>query len=174
MMTRSCRAVLWLLVFPFLFLGAAASFAVEPDEMLADPALEARARALSAELRCVVCQNQSIDDSNAPLARDLRILLRERLAAGDSDEQVKQFLVDRYGAFVLLRPPFNAHTLLLWLAPPIILVGAGVLLFRYMSGRGRTAPAEVSQSLTAEEEEKLRSLLAAESRDAGSAGRENR
>src|SRR5690606_27910581 len=102
MMTRSCRAVLWLLVFPFLFLGAAASLAVEPDEMLADPALEARARALSAELRCVVCQNQSIDDSNAPLARDLRILLRERLAAGDSDEQVKQFLVDRYGAFVLL------------------------------------------------------------------------
>src|SRR5690606_9849241 len=142
--------------------------------MLADPALETRARALSAELRCVVCQNQSIDDSNAPLARDLRILLRERLAAGDSDDQVKQYLVDRYGAFVLLRPPFNAHTLLLWLTPPIILIGAGVLLFRYMSGRSRTAPVEASRSLTAEEEEKLRSLLAAEGPDAGSAGGESR
>mgnify|MGYP005858098385 CR=1 FL=1 len=91
--------------------------AVQPGEVLADPALEARARALSANLRCLVCQNQSIDESDAPLARDLRLLVRERLVAGDSDAQVERFLVARYGEFVLLRPPFAAHTLLLWLMP---------------------------------------------------------
>ena len=95
----------------------APALAVEPDEVMADPALEARARALSIELRCLVCQNQSIDGSSAPLARDLRILVRERLAAGESDEQVISFIVDRYGEFVLLTPRLSSHTLILWGAP---------------------------------------------------------
>src|SRR5690606_31045939 len=120
-----------ILVLPFVLLASAAALAVEPDEVLSDPGLEARARALSAELRCVVCRNQSIDDSNAPLARDLRILLRERLVAGDSDEEVKMYLVDRYGSFVLRKPPFDARTLLLWLTPLIVLMGAGAVIFRY-------------------------------------------
>ena len=100
----------------------AARSAVQPDEILADPALEARARALSKELRCMVCQNQSIDDSDAPLARDLRVLVRERLKAGDSDGQVLDFLVARYGEFVLLKPRFSLHTALLWLAPAAVLL----------------------------------------------------
>ena len=99
------------------------AFAVTPDEMLKDPALEARARDLSRELRCMVCQNQSIDDSEAPLAKDLRVLVRERLTKGDSDKQVLDFLVARYGEFVLLRPPFEWHTLLLWGVSPAALVG---------------------------------------------------
>jgi cytochrome c-type biogenesis protein CcmH len=96
--------------------------AVLPDEVLPNPVLEARARAISKELRCVVCQNQSIDDSSAPLARDMRILVRARLVAGDSDSQVKAYLVERYGNFVLLRPPVQADTLLLWLGPAIFLL----------------------------------------------------
>ncbi|HEY0300803.1 MAG TPA: cytochrome c-type biogenesis protein, partial [Rhizomicrobium sp.] len=113
------------IAFLFVMLAASAAFAVTPDEMLKDPALEARARALSGELRCMVCQNQSIDDSDAPLARDLRILVRERLSAGDSDRQVIDFLVARYGEFVLLRPRFTWHTAILWLAPfVVILIGA--------------------------------------------------
>ena len=100
--------------------------AVEPSEMLKDPALEARARSISRELRCLVCQNQSIDDSNADLAHDLRMIVRERLAAGDSDAQVKAYLVARYGDFVLLDPPFETKTLMLWLGPAILLLlGAG-------------------------------------------------
>ena len=106
-------------------LAALPAFAVQPDEMLADPALEHRARTLSRELRCMVCQNQSIDDSEAPLARDLRLLVRERLEAGDSDAQVLAFLVDRYGQFVLLKPRFGPDTALLWLAPIGVLL-AGV------------------------------------------------
>ena len=97
--------------------------AVQPDEIMADPAKEARARDLSRELRCMVCQNQSIDDSDAPLARDLRLLVRERIASGDSDGQVIDFLVARYGEFVLLKPRLNARTLLLWLLPPLALAG---------------------------------------------------
>ena len=108
-----------------LFLGAPA-LAVQPDEILKDPALEARARALSQELRCMVCQNQSIDDSDAPLAKDLRVLVRERLKQGESDGQVIDFLVARYGEFVLLRPRLNVRTALLWLGPPAVLLG-GVL-----------------------------------------------
>jgi cytochrome c-type biogenesis protein CcmH len=105
------------------------AFAVQPDEMLADPALEQRARTLSRELRCMVCQNQSIDDSDAPLARDLRILVRERLKAGDSDRQVLDFLVDRYGQFVLLKPRLDWDTALLWLTPiGILLIGGGGLV----------------------------------------------
>jgi cytochrome c-type biogenesis protein CcmH len=112
-----------------LVLGAPA-LAVQPDEMLRDPALEARARALSAELRCMVCQNQSIDDSDAPLAKDLRVLVRERLSAGESDTDVKAFLVERYGDFILLRPPLEIRTLILWAAPfAVLLIGvAGLAL----------------------------------------------
>ena len=98
------------------------ALAVTPDEMLDDPALEARARTLSAELRCMVCQNQSIDDSDAPLAHDLRVLLRERIAAGDADEEVMDFLVARYGEFILLKPRLSAQTALLWAAPVVLLV----------------------------------------------------
>ena len=117
---------------------ATPALAVEPDEILADPALETRARHISAGLRCLVCQNQSIDDSNAPLARDLRLLVRERLKAGDSDAQVMQFIEDRYGEFVLLRPPFNARTLLLWLAPFLALLAAIVVALRVVSRSRRT------------------------------------
>ncbi len=128
--------------FLIVLLGlSGAGVAVEPDEILSDPALEARARALSAELRCMVCQNQSIDDSDAPLARDLRILLRERLSAGASDAEVIDFLVDRYGEFILLKPRFNLNTALLWLVPPMVLVigcVAAVILFRRrQSGEAR-------------------------------------
>jgi cytochrome c-type biogenesis protein CcmH len=105
-----------------------ASYAVEPAERLADPALEARARALSQELRCLVCQNQSIDESNADLAHDLRVLLRQRLAGGDSDQQVLDYIVARYGVFVLLDPPFEPATYLLWAGPPVLVAGAGLFL----------------------------------------------
>ena len=105
-----------------LLAGGAPSLAVEPDEVLDDPVLEGRARDISTELRCVVCQNQSIDDSDADIARDMRLLVRERLVAGDSDEEVMNYLVARYGDFVLLRPPFQPNTLALWLAPPIMAV----------------------------------------------------
>jgi cytochrome c-type biogenesis protein CcmH len=122
------------------------ALAVEPDEILSDAALEARARSLSKELRCMVCQNQSIDDSDAPLARDLRILVRERLQAGESDQQVINFLVARYGEFVLLRPRFSLHTALLWLAPAApLLVGACALLVlarRYRTGLNRATAEE--------------------------------
>ena len=104
---------------------AAPARAVTPDEQLPDPRLEARARALSQELRCLVCQNQSIDDSNAPLAHDLRVILRERLAAGDTDAQAKAYLVTRYGDFVLLRPPFQPDTWALWLGPFAVLLAGG-------------------------------------------------
>ena len=115
-------------------IGATPSLAVQPDEILADPALEERARTLSRELRCMVCQNQSIDDSDAPLARDLRLLVRERLKTGDSDAQVLDFLTARYGQFVLLNPRFGWDTALLWLAPAAVLAiglfGLGVLIRR--------------------------------------------
>lgn len=107
------------------------ALAVNPDEMLADPALEARARAISSELRCLVCQNQSIEDSDADLARDLRIIVRERLASGDSNDRVRQYLVDRYGEFVLLRPVMSVHTLLLWgTAPALLALGLLVIVIR--------------------------------------------
>src|SRR3954463_12926121 len=111
------------------------AWAVQPDEVLPDATLEARARALSRELRCMVCQNQSIDDSDAPLARDLRLLVRERIAGGDSDSQVIDFLVARYGEFVLLKPRFSPHTLLLWLLPPLALIGGGLALWLYSRRR---------------------------------------
>lgn len=140
------------------------ALAVQPDEMLADPALEMRARNLSHELRCMVCQNQSIDDSEAPLARDLRILVRERLQAGDSDTQVLDFLTARYGDFVLLKPPLGWHTALLWLAPPgVLMLGIIALAFarRRAAAAGRTAAVE--PALTASEERRLARLMEADS-----------
>jgi cytochrome c-type biogenesis protein CcmH len=109
------------------------AIAVQPDEILSDAAMERRARAISAGLRCLVCQNQSIDDSDAPLAKDLRVLVRERLVAGDSDSQVVDYVVARYGDFVLLKPPMNTHTLLLWLAPLMLLAGVVVFIIRRLS-----------------------------------------
>jgi cytochrome c-type biogenesis protein CcmH len=132
-------------------LAAAAAHAVEPDEKLADPALEARARAVTQELRCVVCQNQSVDDSDAPLARDIRLLVRERIAAGDSDEAARDFIVARYGDFVLLRPSFSAATAVLWLAPGIFLIAAFALAFFYVRGLNR-APASAAPLSAAEED----------------------
>jgi cytochrome c-type biogenesis protein CcmH len=141
-----------------------AAYAVQPDEIMSDPAKESRARDLSRELRCMVCQNQSIDDSEAPLARDLRLLLRERIAAGDSDAQVIDFLVARYGEFVLLKPRLELHTLLLWLLPPLTLAGGGLALWAHGRRRSRFAAAEAQSptKLTAEEEARLERLIAAE------------
>lgn len=142
----------WLLASPAL--------AVLPDEQLADPMLEARARALSRSLRCVVCQNQSIDDSDAPLAHDLRVLLRERLSAGASDAQAVDFLVQRYGTYVLLKPPLTGETLVLWLGPLAVLVlgGAGVGLYLHR----RRDPASTPAPLSAAEEAEVGRLIEAE------------
>ncbi|MYZ48879.1 cytochrome c-type biogenesis protein [Propylenella binzhouense] len=137
-------------------LVAGPALAVTPEERLADPALEARARAISEELRCLVCQNQSIDDSEAPLAHDLRVLVRERLEAGDSDAAVKQFLVDRYGEFVLLRPTFSESNLLLWAAPFLVLLAGIALAFLFYRRRRAAAGTE---RLSAEEEEALARVL---------------
>jgi len=141
-----------------LLLLAAPAFAVEPNEMLADPALEARAREISKELRCLVCQNQSIDDSNAELARDLRVLVRERLSAGDSDGEVFAFVVARYGDFVLLDPPVKPGTWLLWFGPIgiLILVTGGTIL--YFSRRGRAAGLQ-AEPLSAAERARIDDIL---------------
>jgi cytochrome c-type biogenesis protein CcmH len=138
-------------------LAAASALAVQPDEMLADPALEARAREISRDLRCLVCQNQSIDDSDAPLAHDLRVLLRERLKAGDTNEQAKQYLVDRYGDYVLLKPPFKKTTLVLWLGPPLLLLLAGAAAAFAVYRQRRLKPA--ADALSAEEKARLARLL---------------
>lgn len=150
---RRAIALLALLV----ALSARPALAVEPDEMLGDPALEARARALSRELRCMVCQNESIDDSNAPLARDLRLLVRERLVTGDSDQAVLDFLVARYGDFVLLRPRLTAQTLLLWGAPFLVVLIGGTVMVLTLRRHRREASAPAP--LTAEEEERVRKLI---------------
>ena len=137
-----------LLIISALLFTALPAFAVLPDEVLADAGLEARARALSKEFRCVVCQNQSIDDSNAPLARDMRILVRERLTTGDTDKQVRQYLVTRYGNFVLLRPPVQSNTIFLWFGP-LIFLGAALLTFilylRRSKNHSMTAPAPLTE-----------------------------
>ena len=139
------------------------AFAVQPDEIMSDPAKESRARDLSRELRCMVCQNQSIDDSEAPLARDLRLLVRERIAAGDSDGQVMDFLVARYGEFVLLKPLVKSHTLLLWLLPPLALVGGGLALWMHNRRRTKAAAADDPLfKLSADEEARLDALLTQE------------
>jgi cytochrome c-type biogenesis protein CcmH len=134
-----------------------AALAVQPDEVLKDPVLEARARRLSEELRCMVCQNQSIDDSEASLARDLRLLVRERLTKGDSDRQVLDFLVSRYGEFVLLKPRFEPHTFLLWGLPPAALV-AGLVALLMMARRRRAASLQTS-ALTSAEQQRIATLV---------------
>ncbi len=138
-------------------IAAHPAMAVQPDEILKDPALEARARTLSRELRCMVCQNQSIDDSEAPLARDLRILVRERLTAGDTDPQVLDFLVARYGEFVLLKPRFEWHTALLWLTPVAALLAGGLAMLLAIRRR-RGSPASITP-LSAEEERQLAEMI---------------
>jgi len=141
------------------------ALAVQPDEILPDPAKEARARELSKQLRCMVCQNQSIDDSDAPLARDLRILVRERLTAGDSNQQVLDFLVQRYGEFVLLRPRLSWRTALLWSAAPVLLIGGGLALFLIARRRARDgSPAPHGGALTAAEQARLARLAPPEDR----------
>ena len=138
-----------------LALLASPALAVQPDEILKDPALETRARALSQELRCMVCQNQSIDDSDAPLAKDLRVLVRERLTAGDSDNQVIDFLVSRYGEFVLLKPRLSLHTILLWAAPFAVLVIAALA---FVLARRRAVPESLTR-LSPEDEARVNALL---------------
>ncbi len=135
----------------------APAYAVQPDEMLKDPVLEARARHLSENLRCLVCQNESIDESEAPLARDLRVIIRERLKAGDSDSQIINYLVARYGEFVLLKPRFETRTLLLWLGPFAILLAGIAIAWSKRSRRPGSAPVEAA--LSAEEKSRLSRLL---------------
>ncbi len=150
------RALLRYILVALLLMPLAAR-AVEPSEILADPRLELRARALSANLRCLVCQNQSIDDSNAPLAKDLRVIVRERLTAGDTDSQVMDYLVARYGDFILLSPPLKAGTILLWGAPfAVLLLGAG---FVFWNARRRTTASVAAVALSPEEKAKLSAIL---------------
>jgi cytochrome c-type biogenesis protein CcmH len=148
-MKRACAA------FALLLIACGGAWAVEPDEVLKDASLEARARAISAELRCLVCQNQSIDDSHAPLARDLRILVRQKLVEGESDEGVRAYLVERYGDFILLRPRLTAGTLLLWFGPFVVLIGAGALIWH---NRRRDDDAK-RMTLDEEEARRLAALL---------------
>ncbi len=156
---RAAPPALRLIAGLFLLLSAVLPLrAVEPNEMLADPTLEARARTLSKELRCMVCQNQSIDDSEAPLAHDLRVLVRERLKAGDNDTQVLDFLVARYGEFVLLRPRLAWHNAVLWGVPPAVLL-IGIIAIVVVIRRRRAAPALGAANLTATEEARLSELL---------------
>ena len=136
--------------------GGKLAQAVEPSERLADPVLEERARTLSKELRCLVCQNQSIDESNADLAHDLRILLRQRLVAGDTDQQILDYIAARYGMFVLLNPPFTPATYLLWLTPPLLVLGAGVFL---LVRARRRRPESMLPRLTQDEKTRAALLL---------------
>jgi cytochrome c-type biogenesis protein CcmH len=144
-----------ILVLAALVLAPLLAHAVEPEEMLSDPKLEARARAISAGLRCLVCQNESVDDSNAALAHDIRVLVRERLLAGDSDQQIRDFLVSRYGNFVLLKPPFEPGTYLLWLTPLLLLLGGGGAIFWNTRRKAPAAPVE----LTAAEKARLAAIV---------------
>ena len=153
---QALRFAKLLLALFMLILAPLPALAVNPDEILADPVLEERARGLSAQLRCMVCQNQSIDDSNAELARDLRVLVRERLVDGDSDEEVIDYVVSRYGEFVLLKPRFSMRTVILWSAPVLLLlIGAGILL---MMARGRLQ-ARPPAALTADEQARIDDLI---------------
>lgn len=146
----------WAAVLILMVMTAGPALAVQPGEELADPALEARARALSQELRCLVCQNESIDDSNAPLAGDLRRLVRERLAAGDSDDEVLDYIVARYGEFVLLRPRMSPLTWVLWFGPFVVVLVGAVAIALYV--RNRSA-APVAAPLNADEERRLREIV---------------
>jgi len=151
---------MWRHAFMILFvalLASGQSQAVQPDEILKDTVLESRARNLSRELRCMVCQNQSIDDSEAPLARDLRLLVRERLTQGDTDQQVLDFLVSRYGNFVLLRPPLEWHTILLWGLPPAVLIAG--LIGLMIKVRRQKPTASGTEALSQDEERRLSTLV---------------
>ena len=148
----SARAKL-LLLLPLLASLAGPALAVQPDEVMKDPALETRARALSSELRCLVCQNELIDDSEAPLARDIRVLIRERIGKGESNDAVRAYLVSRYGDFILLKPPFKPETLLLWLSP-VLTLGLGVAAALYARRRAPRA----TPGLSADEEARLAAL----------------
>jgi cytochrome c-type biogenesis protein CcmH len=154
------RRILILLSFVVTLIAVPVAHAVQPDEIMSDPAKEARARDLSRELRCMVCQNQSIDDSEAPLARDLRLLVRERIAAGDSDSQVIDFLVARYGQFVLLKPRFERETLVLWLLTPLLLIGGGIAL--WLQARRRATRNAQAPGLTADEEARIAALMSSD------------
>lgn len=136
-------------LFLLLLVNASPSWAVEPDELLKDPSLESRARSISSELRCLVCQNQSIDDSHAPLARDLRVLVRQKLVEGASDDAIRTFLVDRYGDFILLKPRFSVDTLILWFAPFMVLAFGGFSIYRAAQRRAglKSAPLDTSERL---------------------------
>jgi cytochrome c-type biogenesis protein CcmH len=159
-MSMGLRRILRSLLIASLIACASQALAVQPDEIMRDPAQEARARGLSRELRCMVCQNQSIDDSDAPLARDLRLLVRERIAKGDTDTQVMDFLVARYGAFVLLKPRLEAQTLLLWLLPPLVLaIGAALLWVVARRRRSGLGGDPVAAPLSSEERAELQELL---------------
>lgn len=149
---------LWLVTALFFSLGTSV-LAVSPDEILKDPALEARARQLSANLRCMVCQNQSIDDSDATLAKDLRVLVRERLVAGDSDEQILDYLVSRYGEFVLLKPRFAWHNALLWMAPLLVLLLGATGIALAVRARRKDVMQAPQNGLSTEEQERLNKLL---------------
>jgi cytochrome c-type biogenesis protein CcmH len=144
------RRLLSLFAFLALAASAAPAFAVLPNEMLKDPALEARARALSEQLRCLVCQNESIDDSNADLAHDLRVLVRQRLVAGDTDRQVLDYIVARYGEFVLLKPRFDLRNAALWGTPVVLLVAGGAFMLAGARRRRRRAVAPLSEQEKAE------------------------
>ena len=146
-----------------LFVLVTPALAIQPDEILEDKLLEERARVISKELRCLVCQNQSIDDSDAPLARDLRVLVRERLQAGESDEKVIKFVVDRYGDFVLLRPPIKASTLALWISPIAILIAGVILLLMRFRKQEKNMPVKV-EPLSSEETKKLEAALGKDGR----------
>ena len=142
-----------------LFGFSNSGYAVTPDEILEDPILEERARNLSAKLRCLVCQNQSIDDSDAPLAKDLRILVRQKLVEGSNDIQVLDFVVSKYGEFVLLQPRFTTHTYMLWILPPIIfLIGLVAIVFLFKNQR-KNVPATVETKLSAEDKKRLQQVL---------------
>ena len=160
-MANLIHPMLSLLVLAALLFSSTLALAVQPSEVLPDPAMEARARSLSAELRCLVCQNQSIDDSDADLAKDIRVLIRERIAKGESNDQVRDFLVSRYGDFILLKPPFKLETALLWLSAPLTLTLGGLGVFLATRRRVTATPA-----LTAEEEKRLAELSGATDRKA--------
>ncbi len=145
-----------ILAFSFALNFSGPAQAVQPEEILDDPALEERARDLSKELRCLVCRNESIDDSSASLAKDLRLLVRERLVAGDSDDETMDYIVDRYGEFVLLRPRLNAGNLVLWLAGPILLIVGGITAFIFMRRKPGISP--VQAGLSEEEQVRLQEL----------------
>jgi cytochrome c-type biogenesis protein CcmH len=142
------------LILCLLFIGTAA-FAVEPDEVMSDPVLEERARDVSKDLRCLVCRNENIDSSNAGIAKDLRVLVRERIAAGDSNDQVIDFVVDRYGEFVLLKPRVSFQNILLWAAGPFLLLIGGIIGWRFSSNTKRSEP----EDLSADEAARLKDIL---------------